>query len=224
MLQKCWHSKNGKIYLYKGSYKKEASSEYYNYQIVQALGFTAVPYDVLKFHDRLVSSCPLFTNEDKGYVPAGVLIPDNIREKSVKYHKMCADVYGQEVFEDMMVFDALIGNIDRHSGNFGMLVDNNTLEILGPAPLFDNGMGLLGSYSDEISIKEKWNSSASAFGLYFDEQLSSYLRPRHMEPLKKLVDFRLVRNELCNIPENILCEFEDLLHEKVTKALLNCNK
>lgn len=219
MLPKCWHREDGNIYLYKGSYKKEASAEYYNYQIVQTLGFTAIPYGILKFHERLVSSCPLFTNENIGYVPAGVFLPDDIRENSVKYHKICADIYGQEVFEDMMVFDALIGNIDRHSGNFGMLVDNNTLEILGPAPLFDNGMGLLGSYSDEVSIKEEWQASASAFGLYFDEQLSSYLRPRHMERLEKLVDFRFVRNELCNIPESVLCEFEALLHEKVKEAL-----
>jgi len=37
----------------------------------------------------------------------------------------------------MIALDAIIGNIDRHTGNFGFLRDSNTGKYLGMAPLFD---------------------------------------------------------------------------------------
>jgi len=37
----------------------------------------------------------------------------------------------------MLTIDAIIGNIDRHTGNFGFLRDANTGEYIGMAPLFD---------------------------------------------------------------------------------------
>jgi len=46
-----------------------------------------------------------------------------------------------DVFADsgatMIALDAIIGNIDRHTGNFGFLRDSNTGMYLGMAPLFD---------------------------------------------------------------------------------------
>ena len=37
----------------------------------------------------------------------------------------------------MLTIDAIIGNGDRHAGNFGFLKDANTGEILGMSPLYD---------------------------------------------------------------------------------------
>lgn len=42
-----------------------------------------------------------------------------------------------DALEDMLVFDAIICNTDRHYGNFGVLVDNKSNTIAAPAPLFD---------------------------------------------------------------------------------------
>ncbi len=43
---------------------------------------------------------------------------------------------------EMLVFDAVICNVDRHFGNFGVMVDNRTNTIVSPAPLFDHGNSL----------------------------------------------------------------------------------
>ena len=43
---------------------------------------------------------------------------------------------------DMLVFDAVICNVDRHFGNFGFLIDNKTNRISAQAPLFDHGNSL----------------------------------------------------------------------------------
>lgn len=38
--------------------------------------------------------------------------------------------------------DVIVCNTDRHFGNFGFLVDNRTIQIVAPAPLFDHGNAL----------------------------------------------------------------------------------
>ena len=57
-----------------------------------------------------------------------------------------AEIYGREKYADLMIFDALICNKDRHLGNFGYLIDNDTDNYLKPAPLFDNGFSVMYSY------------------------------------------------------------------------------
>ena len=54
-----------------------------------------------------------------------------------------------EHFKSMAVFDSIIANTDRHSGNFGVLRDNRTGEILGMAPLFDHNVSLFSRDFDE---------------------------------------------------------------------------
>lgn len=55
--------------------------------------------------------------------------------------KACLDYYAglggnsEESMRSMLVFDAVIYNADRHFGNFGILWDNYSGEIIAPAPL-----------------------------------------------------------------------------------------
>ena len=43
----------------------------------------------------------------------------------------------------MCILDALILNTDRHLGNFGVLVENDTQRVLSMAPVYDNNRSLL---------------------------------------------------------------------------------
>ena len=63
-----------------------------------------------------------------------------------------------DALEDMLVFDAIICNTDRHYGNFGVLVDNKTNAIAAPAPLFDHGNSL-----DEVYLHPKATQMIEAF-------------------------------------------------------------
>lgn len=221
MLKKCWYRDNdGQIYLYKGSMQgNQALAEYYNYQIAEVMKFNAVPYDVIEYSNQIVSVCPLFTCEDEGYVPMEMFIPHELDERSSDFEPLCSKIFGQEAFEDMMVFDALICNIDRHPGNFGMIISNDTNEILRPAPIFDNGMGILGWYEKAIPFVQQIDTAVSAFENYFDDQLQTYLRERHIDNLQKLLNFSFARHPLKNIDEDILIVFENILHQKVSMAL-----
>ena len=48
----------------------------------------------------------------------------------------------QQFIDNILIVDFIIENTDRHYGNFGFIRDINTLEFLGPAPIFDNGTSL----------------------------------------------------------------------------------
>lgn len=54
-----------------------------------------------------------------------------------------------ERFWQMFVVDALLGNFDRHNGNWGFLVDEDT-QISSLAPVFDNGSCLLPQADESI--------------------------------------------------------------------------
>ena len=54
-----------------------------------------------------------------------------------------------ERFWQMFVVDALIGNFDRHNGNWGFLVDENA-QVSSLAPVFDCGSCLLPQADDRI--------------------------------------------------------------------------
>ena len=55
----------------------------------------------------------------------------------------CREHGGEERFREMVAMDAVTANVDRHAGNYGFLVDNDTGEVLGQAPLFDQNMACL---------------------------------------------------------------------------------
>ena len=101
-----------------------------------------VDYGLSKWKGKLCSTCLLFTNENISYIPVGRIIKTGGIESVIDYYKKIGESYYQELL-DMLVFDAVILNEDRHFGNFGFLIDNKSNKIVGCAPIFDNGLSLL---------------------------------------------------------------------------------
>lgn len=58
-------------------------------------------------------------------------------------------------FWDMFIVDALIGNFDRHGGNWGFIKRNNQYRI---APVYDNGSSLYPRLNTDEKIAEVLNS------------------------------------------------------------------
>ena len=231
MLAKCWHRDNGVIYLYKGSSKiyenGEAYSEYYMAQVAQALGFEHISYDLQMFHNRLVSVCPLFTNENDGFMPIGYYIDTNAqKERGFRLIHEVKKIYGQENLQDLMVFDAIICNIDRHLGNFGMIIDNNTNEILRPAPIFDNGLSMMTTLeSSELDADKRFlGFEKSAFDISFNNQLESFVQPRHIPALEKLKSFEFTKHKEFNLPDMWLESIQKVIQKRAQLALDFCMK
>jgi len=130
-------------------------------------------------------------------------------------------------FADIFFFDALIFNTDRHLGNFGYLVNNDTNEIVGSAPIFDNGYGLfsLAVYKDgegdEFDDLRKFLSRVHpalyANWLGFPNGLTKEMIAR----LERLKGFRFKQHDNFNLPTDRLRSIEDFLQRRVYQILKN---
>lgn len=105
-----------------------------------------VEYELVVEGLRLCSKCRNFVDKDTEFVPASHIYYKEPRKKtdSVYAHllKMCGR-YGvenaKEYVDAMIAADHILGNDDRHLGNFGFIRDVETAGITGFAPLFDSG-------------------------------------------------------------------------------------
>lgn len=227
MLKKCWHRENGQIYLYKGTTQeyanggKEAYSEFFMAQVAKVMQFDCVSYDLKLFHNQVVSSCLLFTNENEGYIPVYNLLKEPRESNKVKLMQEISEIFGDETFEDLMLFDALICNKDRHLGNFGMIVDNNTNKILRAAPIFDNGFSMMNflTYDELKEIEKAISIKKSYFELSFDEQLRVFVQPRHIENLTQLSSFCFTRHNEFNLSDSWLEPLELCIQGRAKKAI-----
>ena len=144
-----WSEGDGVCELWKGSSPGafEALKEAAVYPVARALvpEGAAVLYRVERTPDgEAWSVCPCFVSDKFDFVPA----IDCVVEPAggMEGYDALARVARKDGIEDfderaarMVVFDALVGNVDRHWGNFGFMRDVRTGRLVGVAPLFDNG-------------------------------------------------------------------------------------
>ena len=72
--------------------------------------------------------------------------------------------------DQMLVLDYLIANEDRHFNNFGLLRNPDTLEWLGPAPIYDSG-SCLGYDKLTAQIRSGRNITCKPFKKTHQDQL-----------------------------------------------------
>ena len=238
MLKKCWSNREDGIYLLKGDDvfqsndgRSQATHEFYAAQVAEAFGIEHIDYGLEEFHHRngnkeIVCICKLFTSENEGFVDASIVAGgkgvdvQNLDLSSLSVQKQFSDWFG-EFYADMMVFDSLIINRDRHLGNFGMIVDNNTGEYLRPAPLFDNGCSMLLGAS-KFDLKEGYTDYvASLYCKYMDcdKQARLFVQERHISRLRKLLDFQFVKHPKYNISDETLKVMSKFIQERARKII-----
>ena len=229
MLPKCWRRTGGRIRLYKGGTRggyntgNEPYSEFYAAQIGKVLGINTVEYSLSKWNSKLSSVCELFTSKEYSFLPVGSLVTSGGMEAVRAYYKNLGQEY-EEALNDMLVFDALICNTDRHFGNFGFLIDNSTNEIAMPAPLFDHGNSLF-NYAGRDDLESAEALEAYAKTLMpcayndFLETAGAVLTGKHRAGLRKLLDFRFKKHSRYNLPRERLKAMETQIKSRA-KALL----
>lgn len=225
-LPKAWRYIEGAgIYLYKGGTDgaantgKEPYSEFYACQVAKAMGLNCVSYDLENWKGILASKCKLFTDIDTAYIPAYQVTDSNLRSCLDFYHSLSQDAY--ETLCSMLVFDAVIYNEDRHFGNFGVLRDNHTGKIIGPAPVFDNGLSLfnMAMPDDFKNIGEYAKTRTTPYGVSFESVVSEVMGRKQIAQLRHLIDFKFERHPSINLPEERLQAIEKHLEERTRELL-----
>lgn len=108
-------------------------------------------------------------------------------------------------FLDMIVFDYIIENRDRHLGNFGFIIDNNTQKLLSFSPLFDQGYSLMANSMDNDFNKDlvKYSESHPSFESK-NKDLAKYVIEQNKSKYKrwtKVLRLKLNTIEWFNCPE-----------------------
>ena len=148
MLPKCWRRIRGHIVLYKGGTAGAANcgmepySEYYAAQIAQIMGIQAIVYGLSQWKGIFCSTCELFTSKKFSYLPVGRIVTRGGFDAVVQYYQSLGQRY-IDILADMVVFDAIICNTDRHFGNFGFWVDNDKTKSARQRPCLITAMHYL---------------------------------------------------------------------------------
>lgn len=108
-----------------------------------------VPYRLTQRGGQTFSACDDFIRTGQDFVPAYAAVFNQKRRASINNYEWFvsslerSSVDGVEAFVCAMVCcDFVLGNFDRHYGNFGLVRDASTLEFVGMAPVFDSGNSL----------------------------------------------------------------------------------
>lgn len=148
-LKKRWKISNGKRAMIKGGsnpYRQEPYNEVIASQIANILGLETVNYTLFYDNNFPYSQCEDFINKNEDLITAyqiNKILPKNNNDSAYTHFIKCAEKVGVKNVKDfldrLIVFDFIIANEDRHYNNFGFVRNAETLEFVGPAPIFDSG-------------------------------------------------------------------------------------
>lgn len=222
---KCWIRDNDQLYLLKrGSetYGREVFAEYYASQVSNAICNDTVKYDLVNYHGHLATKCEIFTSEKTGFSQM-INYVENPHSVSTREALSVIENFDDgNNFRRMTILDALTLNIDRHLGNFGLLVDNDSMKPVGMAPAFDNNRAMLFNYNDERFESANMDKLIDIYPRLMGEfnlNANDMLTPEIKSDLKNFSGFRFERHQNFNWPEERLTKFEVFMEKQVDKIL-----
>lgn len=236
---KCWTRQNGKLYLCKygtSGYRNaglEPYSELYANQLAEALGIaTYTRYTLHKHNDRIYSMCALFTDETYGIISLSQLI-SHYNQGNLNSYK---DIYNwlktfnlqylERDFSEMILLDCLTMNVDRHTENISVFVENDTKRVIKMSPIYDNNLTLLPYWEDNYETLQEYlakhavdNSICSKFGDDFVNLGRQFLTADLRKKLINIKDFEFKSVGSYNMNSTRLKSLSMLVREQIQKIL-----
>lgn len=229
MLPKCWRRIQNTVQLYKGATSGasntgfEPYSEFYAAQVAQIMGLNHLHYNLRKWKGILCSTCDMFTSKEFSFIPVGRVVTSGGFPAIIAYYRSLGESYYNELI-DMVVFDAVICNTDRHFGNFGFLVDNERNRIAAPAPLFDHGNSLFhfagpDCWSNENALQEYVDTLQPAVYDDFLATAKAMMTDRSKEQFRHLLTFQFTKHPTHNLPAKRLRMIEKQIQKRARLLL-----
>ena len=136
-------------------------------QLVKVTGIEHAEYFPLSINGKMLCASPCFVEGDQEEFVS--------LQMYLRTHRVASDIAAEQMglpqsfINNMTAFDLMIGNTDRHEGNFGIMMDPDTMSYLRPAPLFDSGASLHQWTGKTDDFKPFWRSKTEAL-----QHLNSY--------------------------------------------------
>ena len=132
---KAWIRRDNVFYLLKDGDRRDVNAELLASRIIRCFAVSQVLYEASSYHGITVTKSRLFTSVSQSIasmdqVEIYAANHDTDRETLVN----ACDPYGYCM---MNILDYLVGNTDRHWGNWGFLIDNRTNRPIRLHPLMD---------------------------------------------------------------------------------------
>ncbi len=132
---KAWIRRDGAFWLLKDGDPREVEAELMASQITRCFDVEQVLYEPEDYQGQRVSASRLMTTKERSIVPAEFVevYATNAERELMDYVRR----YDLRGYHMMNIVDYLIGNTDRHWGNWGFWVDNQNNRFLRLHPLMD---------------------------------------------------------------------------------------
>lgn len=121
---KAWITHEGRLYLIKGGVDEDIEKELLASKICSCFKVNQVAYEAVLYEGQKYSACKIMTSPEYSIVPMEhfwIYLAN--QELDMAQTIFAMDSYNYYM---MNIVDYLVGNIDRHWGNWGVLVDNST--------------------------------------------------------------------------------------------------
>ena len=132
---KAWIRENGTFFLLKDGDERDVKAELLASKIARCFRVESVSYEPSDFEGRAVSRSRIITSEEESIVSMEAV------ELYCINHDLDPDAFVLEkdayAYHMMNIVDYLVGNTDRHWGNWGFLVSNDTNRLEKLHPLMD---------------------------------------------------------------------------------------
>ena len=199
---KAWIRENGTFYLLKNGEDRDVKAELLASKIARCFDVESVVYEPDVFEGKAVSRSRIITSEEKSLVSAEAV------EVYCLNHWLDRDAFvlkkDARAFHMMNLIDYLVGNTDRHWGNWGFLVSNDTNRLEKLYPLMDFNKSFLAydtidgarcqTSSRKLSQREAAIEAVRAVGLnqiaevepmWFEDSATREMFFRRLDAVKK---------------------------------------
>ena len=208
------------------SYINNAFSEYVGSNIFRLVGFktqnTILGKYVYNGKEKIVCACEDFTDENNVLYEFENLALSTNPDKKIETElvdiievledaKIMIPNDAKEKFWDMFVIDSLIGNTDRHNGNWGFILNNKTKDIKF-SPIYDCGSCLNPMLEDkqieELNETEMKNLATNCYSCIKENR----------KKINYITYIKSKRNEECN---KAICRIFNKINKNEINGFIN---
>ena len=146
MFPKFWHKTDSNVELWKTDKtggKVNATCEVLSSNILEQMRCSHIDYRLVEKDGMIFSVCPCIANDTTSLVPIQDIMDwhNHIKRGFPKELEILIPSFYKD-FANMCVADYILGNTDRHSGNWGVLTDENN-KIVSLSPIYDLNQALV---------------------------------------------------------------------------------
>lgn len=199
----------------------EACSEKLAYEIAKILDYECAKIDLARDNENNLGVLNYYFSDRLTAPHTDIVAYLNKNQNERKYYytisniKSVLDEIDVNLFKDfvkIMIFDALIGEQDRHEENWGITERQGKYYI---SPLYDNGDSLLREFKN-IQNAEKYYNGTKDFDAYIKRSRTIIYKEDNSSQYKH---FELIRYLYNKYPQYVNCELNNL--KKLTNEAIS---